>query len=129
MGPMLDSGGVPASPRGPRREGPIDGTPDPDHATPLSQTPPVRDAPRAPADLLPSAPRAPVLGDPAVGVASVVYRSADVEPGALFFAVPGTKADGHDFAEAAERAGAVAVVVERRLPVECAQVVVPSVRA
>jgi UDP-N-acetylmuramoyl-L-alanyl-D-glutamate--2,6-diaminopimelate ligase len=129
MGPMLDSGGVPAPPRGPRREGPIDGTPDPDHVTPLSQTPSVRDAPRALADLLRSTPGARVLGDPAVGVGSVVYRSGDVEPGSLFFAVPGTKADGHDFAEAAEQAGAVAVVVERRLPVECAQVVVPSVRA
>src|SRR6266511_5543485 len=129
MGPMLDSGGVPVPPRGPRPEGPIDGIPDPDHATPLSKTPSVRDAPRALADLLRSTPGAQVLGDPAVGVGSVVYRSGDVEPGSLFFAVPGTKADGHDFAEAAEEAGAAAVVVERRLPVECAQVVVPSVRS
>src|SRR6266511_2634783 len=129
MGPMLDSGGVPVPPRGPRPEGPIDGIPDPDHATPLSKTPSVRDAPRALADLLRSTPGAQVLGDPAVGVGSVVYRSGDVEPGSLFFAVPGTKADGHDFAEAAEEAGAAAVVVERRLPVECAQGVVPSVRS
>src|SRR5204863_6960930 len=76
-----------------------------------------------------SMPGAQVLGDPGVAVEAVVYRSGDAGPGSLFFAVPGTRADEHDHAEAAERAGAVAVVVERRLRVDCAQVVVPSVRA
>ena len=36
--------------------------------------------------------------------------------------------DGHEFAEQAVAAGAVALVVERRLPVGATQVVVPSVR-
>ena len=35
-------------------------------------------------------------------------------PGALFFAVPGERADGHDFAAEAVERGAVALVVERR---------------
>ena len=131
MGPMLDSGGVPAPPRSPRPEGPSDRrnrTPDPLHREQLPQSSPAQDAPRALADLVGSTPGAQVLGDPTVGVSAVTYRSGEVAPGSLFFAVPGTKVDGHDFAEAAAEAGAAAVVVERRLPVECAQVVVPSVR-
>jgi UDP-N-acetylmuramoyl-L-alanyl-D-glutamate--2,6-diaminopimelate ligase len=52
-----------------------------------------------------------------------------VEPGALFFCVPGEKADGHEFAAAAVEAGAVALVVERELDVDVAQVVVTDARA
>src|SRR5829696_2609596 len=45
----------------------------------------------------------------------LAYDTRSVTPGALFFCVPGERADGHDFAaEAAER-GAVGLVVERRL--------------
>jgi UDP-N-acetylmuramoyl-L-alanyl-D-glutamate--2,6-diaminopimelate ligase len=55
-------------------------------------------------------------GDPEVSL--VTADSRLVKPGAVFFAVRGTRADGHDFAAAAARAGAVAVVAER--PVECA---------
>ena len=46
-------------------------------------------------------------------VASVEYDSRRCHPGALFVAVPGFHLDGHDFAVAAVRAGAVAVVAER----------------
>ncbi|MGA3185202.1 MAG: UDP-N-acetylmuramoyl-L-alanyl-D-glutamate--2,6-diaminopimelate ligase [Candidatus Dormibacteria bacterium] len=46
-------------------------------------------------------------------VASVEYDSRRCHPGALFVAVPGFHVDGHDFAVAAVRAGAVAVVAER----------------
>jgi UDP-N-acetylmuramoyl-L-alanyl-D-glutamate--2,6-diaminopimelate ligase len=53
-------------------------------------------------------------------VTSVEYDSRRCGPGALFVAVPGFHVDGHDFAVAAVRAGAVAVVAERapipRLP-------------
>ncbi len=52
------------------------------------------------------------------GVSLVTGDSRAVRPGAAFFALPGSRADGHDFAAAAARAGAVAVVAERR--VECA---------
>ncbi len=51
-------------------------------------------------------------------VSQVTGDSRTVRPGAAFFALPGSRADGHDFAAAAARAGAVAVVAERR--VECA---------
>jgi UDP-N-acetylmuramoyl-L-alanyl-D-glutamate--2,6-diaminopimelate ligase len=50
-------------------------------------------------------------------------------PGALFFCVPGEKSDGHVFAGGAVEAGAVALVVERELAVDVAQVVVPDARA
>jgi UDP-N-acetylmuramoyl-L-alanyl-D-glutamate--2,6-diaminopimelate ligase len=51
-------------------------------------------------------------------VSLVTVDSRQVKPGAAFFAVRGTRADGHGFAAAAARAGAVAVFAER--PVECA---------
>ncbi len=59
----------------------------------------------------------------------VTGDSRAVGPGAVFFCLPGTRADGHDFAAAAARAGAVAVVASR--PVECAParlLVVPDTR-
>jgi UDP-N-acetylmuramoyl-L-alanyl-D-glutamate--2,6-diaminopimelate ligase len=61
-------------------------------------------------------------------VTDVTYRSGEVRPGSLFFCVPGEHVDGHDFAAAADAAGAVAVVAERPVPVGCAKVMVPRVR-
>lgn len=55
-------------------------------------------------------------GDPEVS--RVTGDSRAVIPGAVFFALPGTAHDGHDFAGEAARRGAVAVVAER--PVACA---------
>ena len=49
-------------------------------------------------------------------VNDIVYASSEVRPGALFFCVPGTRVDGHDFAQAAVAAGAAALVVQH--PVE-----------
>jgi UDP-N-acetylmuramoyl-L-alanyl-D-glutamate--2,6-diaminopimelate ligase len=46
-------------------------------------------------------------------VLALTPDSRAVRPGTLFFALQGTRADGHDFAAAAARAGAVAVVAER----------------
>ena len=67
-----------------------------------------------------------VLG---VEVTDLAYDARAVTPGALFFCIPGKAADGHDFAAEAVRRGAVALVVERRLPeVDVPQLVVPSVR-
>src|SRR3954469_24490905 len=51
-----------------------------------------------------------------------------VEPGFLFFCVPGSRADGHDFAADAVARGAASLVVERRLDLDVAQALVPSVR-
>jgi UDP-N-acetylmuramoyl-L-alanyl-D-glutamate--2,6-diaminopimelate ligase len=58
---------------------------------------------------------ADVLG-PDVDVSAVCYDSRKVTPGALFVAVPGFRADGHDhIAEAAGR-GAIAVAVQADRP-------------
>lgn len=54
----------------------------------------------------------------------VVVDSRLVVPGALFVALPGERADGHDFAEAALAAGAVAVLAQR--PVGGPAVVCPD---
>lgn len=64
-----------------------------------------------------------------VAVDHLAYDSRRVCPGALFFALRGSRTDGHEHAAAAVSAGAVAAVVERPLPLEVPQVVVRSVPA
>jgi UDP-N-acetylmuramoyl-L-alanyl-D-glutamate--2,6-diaminopimelate ligase len=68
-------------------------------------------------------------GDSAVDVRSLTHDSESVDPGALFCCVPGARADGHDFAAAAVGRGAVALLVERMLPLDVPQVRVARVRA
>jgi UDP-N-acetylmuramoyl-L-alanyl-D-glutamate--2,6-diaminopimelate ligase len=51
-------------------------------------------------------------------VTGITGDSRAVAPGACFFALPGVKRDGHDFAAQAARQGAAVVIAER--PVECA---------
>jgi UDP-N-acetylmuramoyl-L-alanyl-D-glutamate--2,6-diaminopimelate ligase len=63
-----------------------------------------------------------------VEIAAVVHRTERDPARALFCCVPGSRVDGHDLAEGMVRQGAVALLVERRLPVDVPQVVVPSVR-
>jgi UDP-N-acetylmuramoyl-L-alanyl-D-glutamate--2,6-diaminopimelate ligase len=70
-----------------------------------------------------------VLGSPSVEVRDLAYDARAVVPGALFFAVPGQRADGHDFAPGAVERGAVALVVERPLDLPVPQVVVRDSRA
>jgi UDP-N-acetylmuramoyl-L-alanyl-D-glutamate--2,6-diaminopimelate ligase len=70
-----------------------------------------------------------VLGRPSVEVRDLAYDARAVTPGAVFFAVPGERADGHDFAPEAVERGAVAVVVERALDLDVPQVVVRDARA
>jgi len=56
--------------------------------------------------------------DPAARVTGTVeFDSREVAPGGLFVAFPGEKVDGHDYAEAAVAAGAVAVLASRPVPV------------
>jgi UDP-N-acetylmuramoyl-L-alanyl-D-glutamate--2,6-diaminopimelate ligase len=69
-----------------------------------------------------------VLGGLSVEVRDLVYDARSVGPGALFFAVPGERADGHDFAGEAVERGAVGLVVERRLDLPVPQVVVRDSR-
>jgi UDP-N-acetylmuramoyl-L-alanyl-D-glutamate--2,6-diaminopimelate ligase len=70
-----------------------------------------------------------VLGRPSVEVRDLAYDARAVTPGALFFAVPGERADGHEFAPEAVERGAVALVVERALDLTVPQVVVRDARA
>jgi UDP-N-acetylmuramoyl-L-alanyl-D-glutamate--2,6-diaminopimelate ligase len=70
-----------------------------------------------------------VLGRRPVEVGDLAYDARAVTPGALFFAVPGERADGHDFAAAAVERGAAALVVERGLDLPVPQVVVRDARA
>jgi UDP-N-acetylmuramoyl-L-alanyl-D-glutamate--2,6-diaminopimelate ligase len=96
----------------------------------VSSDPLVRTSPPASrlADLVDKASVRGFRGDPGVRVSDVAYRSGDVRPGSLFFCVPGTKLDGHDFADVAVSSGAVALVVERFIPANVPQVLVASVR-
>ncbi len=50
-------------------------------------------------------------------ITSIVYDSRRVEPGALFFAVPGMHTDGHRFIGQAIEAGAAAVLYQNDTPV------------
>src|SRR6266487_3242769 len=73
----------------------------------------------APADVLRRAP---------VEIGDLAYDARAAGPGSLFFCVPGTRADGHDFAADAVANGAVALVVERPVDLDAPQLVVPDVR-
>ena len=72
-----------------------------------------------------------IRGNPAATVSSITTDSRRVRPGALFFALRGERADGHDFASAAAAAGAAGVVAERAVavPETVALVIVPDTLA
>ncbi len=69
-----------------------------------------------------------VLGRAPVEIADLAYDARDATAGSLFFCVPGSRADGHEFAAEAVANGAVALVVERPLELEVPQVVVEDAR-
>jgi UDP-N-acetylmuramoyl-L-alanyl-D-glutamate--2,6-diaminopimelate ligase len=73
----------------------------------------------APADVLRRAP---------VEITDLAYDARAAGPGSLFFCVPGTKSDGHEFAAEAVANGAVALVVERPLELDVPQLVVEDAR-
>ena len=64
-----------------------------------------------------------------VEVSGVAYDSRHVGAGDLFFCVPGTRTDGHEFASAAAEAGAVALCVERPTGTGLPEVRVADARA
>src|SRR3954452_12605393 len=71
-----------------------------------------------------------LLGDgPEVVVTGLAFDNRLVEPGTLFFCVPGFTRDGHDFADDAIARGAVALVVQRPLELGVPEVRVDDVRA
>jgi UDP-N-acetylmuramoyl-L-alanyl-D-glutamate--2,6-diaminopimelate ligase len=70
---------------------------------------------------------AEVAGDlSAVEVESVAFDSRQISPGALFCCLTGASFDGHDFAADAVAGGATAILCERILPLDVAQVRVAS---
>jgi len=69
-----------------------------------------------------------IIGNEDVEILSLCLDSRQVKPGALFFCTPGLVRDAHDFAPQAVESGAVALMVERRLPIDVPQVLVEDVR-
>jgi len=69
-----------------------------------------------------------VLGRAPVEIADLAYDARGATPGSLFFCVPGSRVDGHEFAAEAVANGAVALVVERRLELGVPQLVVGDAR-
>lgn len=62
-------------------------------------------------------------------IASLTANSREACENGLFFCIRGGRVDAHDFAPQALENGCTALVVERRLPIDCPQVVVTDVRA
>ena len=81
-------------------------------------------------DLVRGVPGLELGASPELEVQSLAYDSRRVEPGTLFFAIQGEKADGHRFIPQALSQGAVAIVSERPAPAELASrwVKVPVIR-
>ena len=71
---------------------------------------------------------AEVRGDDGRALVDAGYDSRAIRPGSLFFCIPGERDDGHRHAAEAVDAGAAALVVERWLPQDVPQALVPSVR-
>ena len=67
-------------------------------------------------------------GDPATDIGAVVHDSRAVTAGALFCCVRGATTDGHDHAPEAVRAGALALLCERRLGLGVVEAVVADSR-
>ncbi len=59
-----------------------------------------------------------ILGSSELVVTGLAYDSRQVQPGMIFFALPGVKVDGVDFISQALVSGAVAIIAER-LPKSC----------
>ncbi len=72
------------------------------------------------ADLIKNIETLVVVGDDSREITSLSLDSRTVIPGTLFFAVPGTLTDGHEYIAAAIANGAAAVVCER-IPVDRAE--------
>jgi UDP-N-acetylmuramoyl-L-alanyl-D-glutamate--2,6-diaminopimelate ligase len=92
-----------------------------------SKTPPrtpLRDLVGAVTDLV-----VEIHSDPTVEVTGIAYDSRRVDAGNLFVCIPGTVADGHEFADQAVAAGATCLCVTRKLTVDVPQIVVSNARA
>src|SRR4051812_27655637 len=70
----------------------------------------------------------PVSGSKAVDVLGLSHDSRRVKPGDLFVAMPGTQVDGAQFVADAVKAGAVAVLAERKVAADVPCFVAGSAR-
>ena len=68
------------------------------------------------------------VGSLEVLIIDITNDSKQVSQGSLYCCVVGDHTDGHDFAQDALNAGASALLVERKLPIDCAQVIVSDAR-
>ena len=78
--------------------------------------------------LIASVPGAVLGGAQDPEIIGVAYHADRARPGDVFVCLPGTRADGHDFAPTAFAGGASALVVSRRLPIDVPQVIVEDTR-
>lgn len=69
-----------------------------------------------------------LLGNINQEITTITNHSGEVIPGALFVCIPGLKLDGHNFGSLARARGAVALVVERDVDVDCTKIFVPDAR-
>jgi UDP-N-acetylmuramyl pentapeptide synthase len=67
-----------------------------------------------------------LIGDPSTPVRAVRSDSRAIEPGDVYVAVRGLRADGHAFVAAAIARGAAAVVVEHPVDAAVPQIIVPD---
>lgn len=75
-------------------------------------------------ELLALLPKAQVLGEAGKKIESITADSRKVGPGTLFVCLTGARVDGHDFIDQAHNLGAVAVVVEKDIPVPAGMTVI-----
>ena len=73
-------------------------------------------------------PQATLTGKPDILFQQVSTDTRHLPGDCVFFALKGERFDAHDFAGQAVAGGAVAVVVERPLPLDVAQIMVPDTR-
>ena len=69
-----------------------------------------------------------IVGAEETDIPSLAYDTHRITPGGLFFCIPGTVRDGHEFAADAVARGAAALCVQRRLKVDVPQLVVTDTR-
>lgn len=79
-------------------------------------------------DIAEKLPDVQIIGDMEVEVSGISHDSREIVPGDIYACIPGFKVDGHDFAVAAQKAGAAALLVERFLKLDIPQLKVESTR-
>lgn len=81
-------------------------------------------------DLLPGLHKKKLLGDENMEISSMSIHTKNTGQGSLFIAIPGLKADGHDFLEDAYRSGTRAFVTQKPFKKPgVANIIVPDCRA